>query len=263
MKKWTKFEKIWLATFLLMVVGSTIYFSVTGTDYSSWHSILLNWIIAPASAISGIMCVVLVAKGKLSNYAWGTINCITYGYVAYMSGYYGDTIINLFYFLPFQLIGFLWWRKHLRPSSREDVVMRKMSLKQIIIVAISSIGITVLFGIALLKVDNWFVNVMKRNVSIYAYIENVFHIPLLGPVFDASSEILQFIAQILMTLAFAEQWILWILVNVLSIVMWASVIIAEPTSIAWAVPTLIMWVAYLINSFYGYVMWLRGAKQNV
>jgi len=53
------------------------------------------------------------------------------------------------------------------------------------------------------------------------------------------------------------------LVNVLSIVMWASVIIAEPTSIAWAVPTLIMWVAYLINSFYGYVMWLRGAKQNV
>lgn len=263
MKNWTKFEKIWLVTFLIMVVGSTIYFSFTGTDYSSWNSILLNWIIAPISAISGIMCVVLVAKGKLSNYAWGTLNCITYGYVAYMSGYYGDAIINIFYFLPFQLIGWLWWRKHLRPQSKEDVIMRKMSWKQIIVVTLGCIVATFVIGIGLFKVDFWFVNVMKRNISIYTYIENVFHIPLLGPVFDASTEVLQFVAQILMTLAFAEQWILWILVNVLSIVMWASVIIAEPTSLPWAMPTLIMWVAYLINSFYGYVMWLRGAKQSV
>ena len=84
---WSKFEKIWLITFLLMVVGATIFFSYNGTDYSNWHSILLNWIISPLSAISGIVCVVLVAKGKLSNYIWGTINCLTYGYVAYMSGY--------------------------------------------------------------------------------------------------------------------------------------------------------------------------------
>jgi cell division protein FtsL len=42
MKNWTKFEKIWLVTFLTMVLGSTIYFSITGTDYTSWHSILLN-----------------------------------------------------------------------------------------------------------------------------------------------------------------------------------------------------------------------------
>jgi nicotinamide mononucleotide transporter len=263
MKNWTKFEKIWLITFLTMVLGSTIYFSITGTDYSSWHSILLNWVIAPVSAISGIMCVVLVAKGKLSNYVWGTINCITYGYVAYMSGYYGDTIINLFYFLPFQLIGWLWWRKHLRPASKEDVIMRKLSWKQIIVVTISCIGATLLVGIGLLRVDSWFVNVMKRNISIYTYIENVFHIPLLGPVFDASTEVLQFIAQILMTLAFAEQWILWIIVNILSIAMWVSVIIAEPSSLPWAMPTLIMWVAYLINSFYGYIMWLRGAKLSV
>lgn len=262
MRNWTKFEKIWLVAFLIMVVGSTIYFSITGTDYTSLHNILLNWVIAPVSAISGIMCVVLVAKGKLSNYAWGTVNCITYGYVAYMSGYYGDAIINIFYFLPFQLIGWLWWRKHLRPASKEDVIMRKMSWQQTIVLTISCIIATFIVGVGLFKVDSWFVNVMKRNVSIYTYIENVFHIPLLGPVFDASTEILQFVAQILMTLAYAEQWVLWIMVNVLSIAMWASVIIAEPTSLPWAVPTMIMWVAYLINSFYGYVMWLRGAKQS-
>jgi nicotinamide mononucleotide transporter len=257
---WTKFEKFWLVSFLLMVVGSTIWFSIGGTDYTSWHSILLNWVISPLSAISGIICVILVAKGKLSNYAWGVVNCVTYGYVAYMSGYYGDMLINLVYMLPFQLIGFLWWKNHLRPASKTDVKMRKLTWKQSLVVTVVGIGATLAVGLGLFQVDNWFVNVMKRNVSIYTYIDNVFHLKFLGSVFDASTEILQFIATILMTLAYAEQWILWIVTNVISILMWVSVIIAEPTSLPWAVPTLVMWCAYLVNSFYGYAMWLKGAK---
>ena len=260
MKNWTLFEKIWLVTFLIMVVGSTVYFSVGGTDYSSWQSILLNWVISPASAISGILCVVLVAKGKLSNYAWGFVNCITYGYVAYMSGYYGDAIINVFFMLPFQLIGFLWWKKHLVPMSRTDVVMRRLGLKEAIGIGVVSIVATFVIGVGLFQVDNWFVNVMKRNVSIYDMIDKVFHIQYLGSIFDASTEVLQVVATFLMVLAYAEQWLMWIVINILSVIMWASVIVAEPTSLAWSVPTLILWIAYLVNSFYGYVMWLKGAK---
>jgi nicotinamide mononucleotide transporter len=260
LKGWTKFEKVWLILFLLLVVGATITFSISGTNYEDLNSILLNWVISPLSAITGIVCVVLVAKGKISNYAWGAINSISYGYVAYMSGYYGDMVLNLFYFLPFQLIGFLWWRKHLRPSSKEDVVMRKMGGKQIAVVTIVGIAATALFGWALSNLDHWFVNVMKRNVSIYAYIDDVFHVPFLGALGDASTETLQIVAQILMTLAFAEQWILWFLVNVITIVMWVAVLVADPTTAAWVLPTIIMWVAYLVNSVYGYINWLKGAK---
>jgi nicotinamide mononucleotide transporter len=260
MKSWTIFEKVWLVIFLLMVVGATVYFSINGTDYSNWHSILLNWVISPLSAITGIVCVVLVAKGKISNYAWGVINCITYGYVAYMAGYYGDMIINVFYMLPFQLIGFLWWSKHLRPKSKEDVIMRRMTWQQSIIVTVAGIGLTILVGLGLFQIDHWFINVMKRNVSIYNYIDGVFHIKFLGSIFDASTEILQFIAQILMTLAYAEQWILWIATNVITIIMWSAVLVSDSTSAAWVWPTIIMWVAYLVNSVYGYVMWLRGSE---
>lgn len=39
MKDWKKFEKIWLITFLIVVVGATIYFSIGGTDYGDWKSI--------------------------------------------------------------------------------------------------------------------------------------------------------------------------------------------------------------------------------
>jgi nicotinamide mononucleotide transporter len=257
---WTKFEKTWLFTFLFLVLGATVYFSYSGTNYQDVGNILLNWVLSPVSAITGIVCVVLVAKGKISNYAWGTINSITYGYLAYLSGYYGDMVLNLFYFLPFQLIGFLWWRKHLRKTSKTDVIMRRMNFKQAIGITVIGVVSTVLIGLALYNLDAWFVNIMKRNVSIYEYIDKVFHIPFLGSIGDASTEVLQIVGQILMTLAFAEQWIMWILTNIITIVMWVAVVIADASTISWVAPTIVMWVAYLVNSIYGYANWLKGAK---
>jgi len=80
--------------------------------------------------------------------------------------------------------------------------------------------------------------------------------------FDSSTETLQIFGQILMTLAFAEQWLFWILTNIITIVMWGTVIYADPTSISWASPILIMWVAFLINSIYGYILWKKNSKEN-
>jgi len=63
-----------------------------------------------------------------------------------------------------------------------------------------------------------------------------------------------------MALCYAEQWWLWILVNAITAVMWALVIAADPASLPWALPTLIMWAAYLVNSVYGLLNWKKGAK---
>jgi len=98
---WSKFEKAWLFVFTLLIMSATIFFSWSGTDYTDTHSIFLNWFLSPVSALTGIVCVLLVAKGKISNFTWGTVNAITYGYVAYYAGYYGDMILNLFYFLRY------------------------------------------------------------------------------------------------------------------------------------------------------------------
>jgi len=263
LKTWSRFERVWLLVFMVLILVTTIIFSISGTDYTNLHSIVLNWIISPLSAITGILCVVLVARGSIWNYAWGVVNCITYGYLAYQTGYYGDMLLNLFYFLPFQFIGFIMWKKHLQNGSKEFVKMKRFSLKQGIAVTIGGLIATVIFGIALFKLDNWFMNAMKRNVSIYTYLDNIFHLPYLGAIFDASTEVLQVIAQILMALAFAEQWLMWILTNVITIVMWITVLIADKTSLPWALPTLIMWCGYLINSVYGYINWLKGANAHV
>ena len=71
---WKPFEKIWLFVFLSVIIATTVYFSATGTDYTSTQNVLLNWVISPISAISGLFCVVLAAKGKYSNWIWGVVN---------------------------------------------------------------------------------------------------------------------------------------------------------------------------------------------
>lgn len=110
-KEWTIFEKILVSIIIALVMGSTFYFSYT-TPYKNWFELLINWIISPVAAITGIVCVILVAKEDITNYYWGFINALTYGAIAWYSGYYGDWILNWFFFLPFQGIGWIVWKKY-------------------------------------------------------------------------------------------------------------------------------------------------------
>jgi nicotinamide mononucleotide transporter len=263
-KEWNKFEKIWLFSFLTIIIAATAFFSATGTDYSSTENILLNWAISPLSAATGIFCVVLAAKGKISSWTYGVVNSVLYGYLAYRSGYYGDAIINIFYFLPTQFIGMAFWKTRLKKESKTDVMMRKLTPKQLLLILLGGVAAAVVFGMLLHGVDSWFTGAMKRNESIYAYFETMFGggAFLAGPILDSSTEVTQILAQIFMVLAFAEQWIFWIITNVITIAMWIIVIVADPASASWAVPTLIMWTAYLVNSVYGWVIWKRGASNE-
>lgn len=259
-KKMSRFEQIWLSVFSITIVTATLIFSVDGTNWDNWFSIFINWIVAPVSALTGVITVVLVAKGSLHNYSFGIVNSLTYGMLAFLSGYYGDVIINWFFFLPTQFLIFFSWRKNLRTKATDIVNMKKLTIKQVLIMLGVGILLTYVYAVILINVDDWLLNQFKLDSSIYQTIEKMFGIFLLGALFDAASEILQLGAQILLIRRYAEQWILWILTNILSITMWISVIIIDPTTISWALSTLIMWIAFLINSFYGAYIWFSQSK---
>lgn len=260
--QWNKFERIWIISFTSIILATSIFFSATGTDYTNIQSIILNWVISPISALTGIISAVLTAKGKISNYIWGFVNTVAYAYIAYMSGYYGDMLIYILWNAPMRIVGFLAWKKRLKQNSKTDVKIKKMTLNQIIPTIVLTAAGIVLFGIALDRVDNWFINIMQRNQSIYQYLDNVFGVKYVGAIIDSSTVIFQIVGNILMALAFTEQWVIWIIANIVTSAMWTIVIIADRSSIPWALPTLIMWVAYLINSIYGYSNWRKAAKTD-
>ena len=77
------------------------------------------------------------------------------------------------------------------------------------------------------------------------------------PFKDSATTVLSIVAQALMALAFMEQWALWIITNVISVIMWSVCVLRGE---AHAGVMVIMWVFYLLNSINGFRVWLKLSK---
>ena len=103
---WKPFEVVWLALFII----AQIWAYVQAPD--SW--------LAMISGISGILCVVLVSKGKISNYFFGLIFAYTYFYVAWGSNFLGEMNTVLYVYLPSQFIGYFMWKANMQNSDNSS-----------------------------------------------------------------------------------------------------------------------------------------------
>lgn len=224
LKDWTMFEKIWL------LVASTTILILSFL----WDETAIGLI----ASLSGVLCVVLVAKGKLSSYFFGVINAATYGYVAMQYGLYGEMQLNWYFYLPLQFVGFALWYKHRKKTADnkvngEDIYAKRLNRKQWgVLVVLIVIGY---FGYS------FYLNEIGSNLA--------------G--LDGLAVVLSVFAQFLMIFRFAEQWLLWIMINVLTVVLWFVVLLTSDGN-DWTM--LACWIAYLVNSVYGYINWINISK---
>lgn len=223
LKGWTVFEKVWLGAFTLI----NIYL------FFAWGDSLIGLI----SSMTGMICVVLVAKGKISNYYFGIVQASTYAYISYSYGLYGEAMLNGLFYLPIQFIGIYLWRKNLTTKSTvgEDVKVKRLTSKGWITLIAVSVVASVIYAYVLSAIGG-------QQVRL-----------------DSVAVVLSIIAQVLMLKRFAEQWVLWIVVNILSIILWI-IVLTQTGGNDWSM--LVMWSAFLINSIYGYINWLRMQKKQ-
>lgn len=217
-KEWTWFERIWLLLFSIVNVFL----------YLKWDSGLIGLI----SAMSGMLCVVLVAKGKISNFVFGIVNTATYAYISYGYGLYGESMLNALFYLPTQFIGLWMWQRHrsVNKVRDEDIEIKRLSVK------------------------GWAIVIASVVVGAYAYMHVLMALDAQQVRIDSVAVVMSVVAQILLTLRYAEQWVLWILVNLLSIVLWV-VTLSQSGGSDYTMP--VMWTAFLINSIYGWINWLK------
>ena len=79
--------------------------------------------------------------------------------------------------------------------------------------------------------------------------------------FDALVFVLNVLGQVLMSLAFVEQWIVWILVNVFSILLWAGKASSSPDT-SYTVVMVIKYSFYFMNSLNGLRIWLNLSRES-
>ena len=217
LKEWNWFEKSWLVIFT--VINIIVFF------YSK------DSVLGLIASLTGMLSVILVAKGKISNYYFGIINVVLYGFISYQSKYYGEAMLNLGYFLPMQLIGLVMWSKNqVNVDEKNEVKTERMKAKEIIFWSTVSIVGILIYGMILKKIGNAL------------------------PYADAFTNVLSIIAMILMLKRYIEQWAVWILIDIVSIYMWFF--IKSNYNIT------IMWIAYLINAVYGLVNWMILYKKE-
>ena len=214
------------------VIASNIIYSVLSGEIDAVGSI---------ASIAGVLCVVLVAKGSIWNYLFGVINVSMYAYISYKASLYGDAALNALYYVPMQFIGWWQWRKRGAAMTASEaggqgvqVKARRFSWHQRMLLALGCAAAVVVCG----------------------YVLRHFGDP--QPFKDSATTVLSIVAQALMALAFMEQWILWIITNIISVAMWC---ICVARGEAHAAVMVIMWVFYLLNSLNGFRVWLKLSRE--
>ena len=213
-----------------VIVSNVVYSLMTGT---------LD-VLGSLAGITGVLCVVLVAKGSIWNYLFGLVNVSLYAYISYKASLYGDAGLNALYYLPMQFIGWWQWRKRGAAVSKAEadengvqVKARRFNWRQRAVLAFSCTAAVVAMGFVLKDLGDT------------------------QPFKDSATTVLSIVAQALMALAFMEQWALWIITNVISVIMW-SICVARGEAHAGVM--VIMWVFYLLNSINGLRVWLKLSK---
>lgn len=220
---WTTWEKWWVTIATIgIILASIMTWDPTNHLASS---------LAIISSISGIWCVLLTAKKRISNYIIGFVNVVFYAWAAYLWKLYGDFALNAFYFLPMQFVGWHYWVK---PEAQKKLdVVKGMKLGNL--------------------ARGWLASFSVTAIIFYGY-----YLSSIGgntPYLDAMSTVLSVVAMILMAKRYMEQWVLWIVVDVVSVVMWANICFNEGGMMNLGL--LIMWVFWTINAVYGFLKWRK------
>jgi len=184
---------------------------------------------------------VLSANGIIWTFLFGLLDIVCCLIVDADNGIWGDFTMHLVYLLPMQLIGIWQWRK-LGATKDKEVTARRLTSRQRWIVFGSVVaGLAAVYGI-LIAIKFYTVAPEEINrTQVFA---------------DAARTTFNIAGQILMSLAFYEQWHLWILVNIASIVLWGSTMLSSAAS-SYTVVMFIKYCFYLVNSLNGLRVWYR------
>ena len=189
-----------------------------------WLGLFASW--------TGIVCVILVAEGRASNYLFGAVNSAIYLVLALNKNFYGEVLTTLYFFIM-QPIGLYVWLSN-RINDQGKVEESHFEAKKLTLIewmrylALSAV-IWIGMGFA------------------YQSIHSA------RPFRDSITDATNGVGQLLMTRLYREQWIFWIATNVFSIYLWWDQSIQIQG---------MFWV-YTLNSLVGWYQWTKALKKEV
>ena len=174
------------------------------------------------AVIFGILSVWFARKENIWVYPTGIINVLIYVYLCYFAGLYADMAINAFYFV---MSVFGWYNWSRRTQTSDHVPISGLSPAQW---AFYIALIAVAFGVIYFVLSNYTDSTV--------------------PKFDSFTTALFIAAMWLMAIKKIENWLLWILGDILVIPMFAIKGLAF---------TSVQYIVFLVLAIMGYIEWRK------
>ena len=189
-----------------------------------WLGLFASW--------TGIVCVILVAEGRASNYLFGAVNSAIYLVLALNKNFYGEVLTTLYFFIMQPIGLYVWLSNRINDQGKvgeSHFEAKKLNLIEWMRYLALSAVIWIGMGFA------------------YQSIHSA------RPFRDSITDATNGVGQLLMTRLYREQWIFWIATNVFSIYLWWDQSIQIQG----------MYWVYTLNSLVGWYQWTKALKKEV
>lgn len=177
--------------------------------------------------VTGILFVILEVRQNRFLWPLGILSSAIYIYVFFNGKFYADMGLQVYYVL-ISIYGWHYWTRRGGTRREKELPVVHIRRKQVVV-------LTLIFA------ATWF--------GLYYILHHFTDSPV--PVGDAFTSALAIIATWMLTRKILEQWILWILANLVSL----SLYIYKGLY-----PTVILYAVYAGMAVYGYLEWKKSMK---
>lgn len=218
----------WVLLLVLLAAQATAFFIGKDYGFNGWVGLI--------TGVLTILSLVLVNQGRITNYLFGFIGSAVWLVISLQNMLIGDIFSQLFY-VVMNVLGIYWWQKAINGQNSEEaegVKARKMTVLQGVLTVIG----TIIYAIVV-------------TVSIHAGGNQVW--------LDGTLLPLGIAGQVLMTLGYRSQWVAWIAIDVINVIIWAGQLATGGPA---ALSMLVLQIVMLINAFYGTYCWFKNSEEN-
>lgn len=188
--------------------------------------------------IFNLWCVFLVTKNKILNWPIGLVGVVLFGILFYQIQLYSDLLEQIYYFIT-GIYGWWFWTR-LKRAKGDEGSITKNTTKTNTYYIIAIFLFTIFLGF-----------VMSR---IHLLLPQYFVEPASYPYIDAGTTVASFAAQILLVRKRVENWILWILVDIVAIwLYWTKGVVFIS----------LLYAIFLILAAKGFLNWKKIAREKI
>ncbi len=201
-------------------------------------------VISAFGALMGVVSTVLSANGSLWNFLFGLIDVSIYSYILFDSQMPSQFLLHVLYIIPMEFVGIFQWRKR-GADGKKAVKARRLNGKSALLYGLLFLGVLA----------------ATSAISYFAILKAGGEVNLQKSILDALVTTANIVALVMMAFAYMEQWYLWTLVNLSSVVLWTITLLTEP-QVGYAVIPIVKYSFYFINGINGIRIWRKLSREQ-